>query len=142
MDTIKEQMMPSEVNISVQTFQAIQNDTGMAEAIDEFNFQQNLEILKNFTSNKPMTFKTRGGDLIIDKSAKSGLMRTTPEGAPFPTDTNILFDNFEKVVKQDPQKIALFFAKQNLFEINNDKNSADELEMSDVVARKEEQNGN
>lgn len=135
-------MIDNLLTTPIRTIQAIQEDRGLAKAIDEFNFQQNLEVIKNFTSSKPMTFKTRGGDLVIDKSAKSGLMRTTPEGAPFPTDTNILFDKFEKAAIKDPQKIAWFFAKQNLFETNSDKSSTNELEMSDVVTKEEKQNEN
>lgn len=125
--------MKNEIMISTKTIQAIQNDIGMAEAIDEYNFQQNLEVLMNFTSNKPMTFKTRGGDLVIDKSAKSGLMRTTPEGAPFPTDTNIPFDKFQETAEKNPQQIALFFTKQNLFESSSDKNSVNDLDMDDAI---------
>jgi hypothetical protein len=138
MDTTKEQMMRNELIQTTRTFQAVQNDTGMAEAIDEFNIQQNLETLKNFTASKPITFKTRGGDLVIDKSAKSGLLRTTPEDAPFPTDTNIQFDKFQKIAEQNPQRIASFFAKQNLFESNSDENSVNELEMDNSNAKEEE----
>lgn len=138
MDTTKEEMMRNELLIPARTLQAVQNDTGMAEAIDEFNFQQNLETLKNFNASKPITLKTRGGDLVIDKSAKSGLMRTIPEDAPFPTDTNIPFDKFQKITEQNPHRIALFFAKQNLFESNGDKNSIEGLETDDISAKEEE----
>jgi hypothetical protein len=138
MDTTKEQMMINELIIPIRTLQAVQNDTGMAEAIDKFNIQQNIETLENFTASKPTTFKTRGGDLVIDKSAKSGLMRTTPEDAPFPTDTNILFDKFQRIAEQNPQQIASFFAKQNLFESNGDKNSVNELEIDDSNTKEEE----
>jgi len=138
MDTIKEQMMINETIQLTKTFQNVMNDTGMAEAIDEFNIQHNLEILKNFCASKPMTFKTRGGDLVIDKSAKSGLMRTTPEDAPFPTDTKIPFDKFQKIAEQNPKQIALFFAQQNLFEPNDNKKSINELETENTDMEKEE----
>lgn len=138
MDTTKERMMINKLTIPTKTLQAVQNDIGIAEAIDEFNIQQNLETLKNFTASKPITFKTRGGDLVIDKSAKSGLMRTIPEDAPFPTDTNIPFDKFQKVAERNPMRIAVFFAKQNLFESNSEKNSVNELEINDVNTKKEE----
>ena len=94
----------------------IENDPKIAEAIDEYNYEENLKALQNFNPNKPITFKTRGGDLIVDKSAKTGLLRTTPEDAPFPEETNISFEKFEQTIKQNPKQIALFFAKQNLFE--------------------------
>lgn len=138
MDTYKETAMEDNLIMPIMTIQAAQNDPGMAEAIDEYNFQQNLEVLKNFSSSKPMIFKTRGGDLIIDKSAKSGLMRTTPEDAPFPTDTNIPFDRFQKIAEQNPKQIALFFAQQNLFESNNDKNSMNDLEMNNDKNKEED----
>ena len=121
-----------------RTLQALLDDPRLPEEIDKYNTEKNLEVLKNFTSNKPMTFYTRGGKLVIDKSAKTGLLRTTPEDAPFPSDTKIQFEKFEKAVMQEPYQIALFLAKQNLFEVNSDENSVNELEMDNSNAKEEE----
>jgi hypothetical protein len=130
--------MNSEQIYFTKTFQDVINDTGMAEAIDEYNFQENLKALIDFNPSKPIVFHTRGGKITVDKSVKSGLLRFISEDDSFPSETKISFDKFKETSEHNPKQIALFFAQQNFYELKSDENSVNELEMDDVNTKKEE----
>ena len=109
-DSTLKYMSPSQNNGSspaIRTLEAIQNDPGMASAIDTYNTGLNMSTFQNTQPGRTMSFNTRGGELQIMKNSKSGMLRMHLPGQPFATDTNMPYGQFMSALN-DPLKQEQF----------------------------------